>query len=65
MMKEVLRAIETGILPQIGLIAFVVAFIGVLYYVFSMPKQDREYDKNLPLDDGIPVSVIPFSNHVV
>ncbi len=51
MMKEVVRAMETGILAQIGLIAFFVAFVLMVIYAFTLSKRKREYDKNLPLDD--------------
>jgi cbb3-type cytochrome oxidase subunit 3 len=52
MMKEVLRALETGILAQIGLIAFLVAFVLILIYVFTLPRRKREHSKQIPLDDG-------------
>ncbi|MEP0548827.1 MAG: cbb3-type cytochrome c oxidase subunit 3 [Rhodothermales bacterium] len=52
MMKEVVRAMETGILAQIGLIAFLVAFVLMVIYAFTLSKRKREYDKNLPLDDA-------------
>ncbi len=52
MMKEVVRAMETGILAQIGLIAFVIAFLLVVIYAFTLSKRKREYNKNLPLHDA-------------
>ena len=52
MMKEVVRAMETGILAQIGLVAFVVAFLLVVIYAFTLSKRKREYGKHLPLDDA-------------
>jgi len=51
MMKEVIRALETGALAEIGLIAFVVAFVLILVRVALMPRSEREDAKNLPLDD--------------
>ena len=51
MMKEVVRALETGALAQIGLIAFVIAFIGVVLYAFTLSRRKREEIKQLPLDD--------------
>jgi cbb3-type cytochrome oxidase subunit 3 len=52
MMKEVVRAMETGVLAQIGLIAFFVAFLLIVIYAFTLSKRKRAYDKNLPLDDA-------------
>lgn len=51
MMKETIRALETGVLPVIGLIAFVIAFLGVLLYVFALSEKSRTSAKNLPLTD--------------
>ena len=52
MMKEVVRAMETGVLAQIGLIAFFVAFLLIVIYAFTLSKRKRTYNKNLPLDDA-------------
>ena len=52
MMKEAARAIESGILAEIGLIAFFVAFLLIVIYAFTLSKRRRDYDKNLPLDDA-------------
>ena len=51
MMQEVVRALETGWLAQVGLIAFVVAFILVIVRVFSMSRKSRDAAKQLPLED--------------
>jgi cbb3-type cytochrome oxidase subunit 3 len=51
MMKEVVRSLESGILPEIGLIAFVVAFVLVVIYALTMRKQKREDAKQIPLRD--------------
>lgn len=51
MMKEVIRSLETGALAEIGLLAFVLAFVLVLVRVFLMPQREREAAKNLPLND--------------
>jgi cbb3-type cytochrome oxidase subunit 3 len=51
MAREVVRALETGPLAEIGLIAFFVAFILILVYVIRLPKKKRDDAKNLPLDD--------------
>jgi cbb3-type cytochrome oxidase subunit 3 len=50
-MKELVRALETGDLAQVGLIAFVVAFCLMVAYAFSRTKQQREDAKDLPLED--------------
>ena len=52
MMKEAARAIDSGILAEIGLIAFVIAFLLIVIYAFTLSKRRRDYDKNLPLDDA-------------
>jgi cbb3-type cytochrome oxidase subunit 3 len=51
MMKDVARAMESGALAEIGLIAFFVAFILILIYVIRMPKKQRDKAKHLPLED--------------
>ncbi len=52
MWKDALRALETGSLGEIGLVAFVVAFVLVVIYAATLPKRRREHLKNLPLDDA-------------
>ena len=52
MMKEVVRAMDTGLLAQMGLIAFFVAFVLMVIYALTLSKRKREHDKNLPLDDA-------------
>ncbi len=51
MMREVVQAMETGLLGQIGLVAFVTAFLLILAYVLTMPRRRREEAKNIPLND--------------
>lgn len=51
MMKDVVRALDTGTLAVVGLIAFAVAFLAVVAYTFSLSKQRREEAKRLPLED--------------
>jgi cbb3-type cytochrome oxidase subunit 3 len=51
MMKDVVRSLESGILPEIGLIAFVVAFVLIVIYALTMKKQRREDAKQIPLQD--------------
>jgi cbb3-type cytochrome oxidase subunit 3 len=51
MMKEVVRGLDPGILPQIGLIAFVVAFILVVIYAVTLGRKHVAMLKQLPLDD--------------
>lgn len=50
-MKELVRALETGDLAQVGLIAFVVAFVLMVGYAFTRTKRQREDAKHLPLED--------------
>lgn len=51
MWKDVFRALETGMLAQIGLIAFIVTFIVILIRVFTISKKERDHAKNIPLDE--------------
>lgn len=51
MMKEAVRALETGALAEVGLLAFLLAFVMVLLYAFLMKKSDRSAAKQLPLSD--------------
>ena len=51
MMKEVVRALDSGVLAQVGLIAFVIAFVLVVIWAFTMSKKSREAAKQLPLDE--------------
>ena len=62
MMKEVARAMESGILPEIGLIAFLVAFVLVVIWAMTMKKSQREAAKQMPLDDPDRV-VLPTNHH--
>ena len=52
-MKEVVRAIESGVLGVVGLLAFVVAFTLIVVYVMRMRESDRTAAKNLPLEDDL------------
>ncbi len=60
MMREVVHALETGQLAQVGLVAFFVAFVLVIVYAFSLSRKQREALKNQPLDDDI----LPKDHHV-
>jgi len=51
MMKETLRAIQTGPLAEIGLIAFLVAFIIILIYAITMSRSAVEHASRQPLED--------------
>ena len=51
MMKETFRALETGILAEIALFAFVIVFTAVVIRAFTMSKRAREHGKNMPLDE--------------
>lgn len=51
MWKETVRALQTGAFGEIAVVAFVVAFVLVVGYAFSLSKRQREHAKNLPLQD--------------
>ena len=51
MMKDAVRALETGALAEVGLLAFVLAFVLVVVYTFTLSKKKREHLGRLPLDD--------------
>ncbi len=52
--KDILRSLETGPLAEIGLLAFFIAFILILLYVYWMPKDFREHARHMPLEDDTP-----------
>lgn len=52
MLKEVIRALDSGVMPIIGLIAFIVAFAAILAWVITMRKEDRDAAKQQPLRDA-------------
>ena len=60
MMREVVHAVETGQLAQVGLVAFFIAFVLVLVYAFTLSRTRREALKNQPLEDDF----FPTENHV-
>ena len=60
MMKEVVRAIETGYLAYIGLFAFILAFVMILVRIAIMKRKERVEAKNLPLDE--PLEFYPEQN---
>ncbi len=53
MIKEVTRAIETGLIAEIALGFFLLAFCLILFKAFSMKKESRTAAKNIPLNDGL------------
>lgn len=52
MWKETVRALQTGGLAEVAVVAFVVAFVAVVIYAFTMSKRQREEIKRQPLDDA-------------
>lgn len=58
MLKETVRALETGAFAEFGLIAFLVAFVLIVLYALTLSKPDREHAKHIPLDDD-PVELTP------
>jgi len=53
MMKEVIRALETGVLAEVALVANIVAFVSATILMAAYTKAQRTSAKNLPLDDGL------------
>ena len=53
MWKETVRALQTGALAEIAVVAFVVAFVLVVIYAFTLSKRTREHIKRQPLDDAL------------
>jgi hypothetical protein len=51
MMKETLRAIQTGPLAEIGLLAFLTAFIIILIYAVTLSRSAAEKASRQPLED--------------
>ena len=51
MMKDAVRALEMGAAAEIGLIAFMVAFLAMVAYAMTLSKKKRDAIKHLPLDD--------------
>ncbi|GAB5535062.1 MAG: hypothetical protein Rubg2KO_13110 [Rubricoccaceae bacterium] len=52
MWKETVRALQTGALAEVAVVAFVVAFVLVCAYAFTMSKRQRDELKNQPLNDA-------------
>lgn len=55
MWKETVRALQTGALAEVAVVAFVVAFVLVVAYALTMSKRTREQIKNQPLHDAMEV----------
>ena len=51
MYKDVIQAMDSGLLPIIGLLAFFLAFTLILIWAFTMRKEDRTAAKHIPLND--------------
>ena len=52
MWKETVRALQTGALAEVAVVAFVVAFVLVVIYALTMRKPMRDALKRQPLDDA-------------
>ncbi|HHP7239232.1 hypothetical protein [Longibacter sp.] len=52
MWKDAVRALETGALSEVGLLAFFIAFVLIVIYALTLPKRDCESALNMPLDDA-------------
>jgi cbb3-type cytochrome oxidase subunit 3 len=59
MWKDAVRALETGTLAEIGLVAFFIAFVLIVAYALTLPKRDCQDALNMPLDDGESVGAGP------
>ncbi|MBE2187023.1 MAG: CcoQ/FixQ family Cbb3-type cytochrome c oxidase assembly chaperone [Rhodothermales bacterium] len=55
MHKDVLRLLDVGMLPQVGLVAFVVVFFAILVYTFTLSRADVAERSDLPFDEAVPV----------
>lgn len=51
MIRDVVDAMNAGVFAQIGLIAFLIAFILIVIYVVTLPKKKRDHAKQIPLED--------------
>ncbi len=54
MMKDVIRGLETGAFAELALLAFLVAFVLILIWTFSLSSRFRDAAKNMPLKDAEP-----------
>ncbi|MEM8486070.1 MAG: hypothetical protein AAF564_11010 [Bacteroidota bacterium] len=61
MMKEVVRALDSGLLPIIGLIAFAVAFTAIVLWAITMKKEDRDAAKQQPLQEPARTVDLPLN----
>lgn len=55
MYKDVIRSLDLGMLPQIGLLAFVLAFAAILIYAFTLSRAKVSELSDLPFDDAAPL----------
>lgn len=53
-MKEVVRSLDVGFLPQIGLVAFVLAFLVIVIYAFRLSRGQVSEFSDLPFDEAVP-----------
>lgn len=51
MLKEALQNLDTGILAQIGLLFFLLAFVLLMIRTLFLVREKGAYAKNLPLQD--------------
>jgi len=49
---DILIDIRATIWPIIGLILFLLAFIGIIYWTYRGKRDRFKYESRLPLDDG-------------
>ncbi len=56
MFKDVVQAMDTGLLAFIGLFTFIVAFGLILARAFLLSRKERTEAKNIPFDDPTEVN---------
>jgi hypothetical protein len=56
MMKETIRALETGVFAELALFSFLLAFALILVWTLALPARARDAAKQLPLRDAEPFS---------
>jgi len=59
MWKDAVRALETGAISEVGLVAFFIAFVLIVAYAVTLSKRECETALHLPLDDADAVDAEP------
>ncbi|GAB5518472.1 MAG: hypothetical protein RhofKO_07230 [Rhodothermales bacterium] len=64
MHKALVRSLETGVLAEIGLVAFFVAFVLLVIWAFTLKPSERDAAKQQPLNDADPIFPKTMNGHV-